>query len=246
MAPSSIVFGNLLATILEAALFGLYTVLFVTVLYLFQSRERRPHQVVLIGLVVQFLALLGHWINTFYQALHAIGHLDSDAATAYYNSPSLSFRLDMVLFGVVTFATNVVMIHRVYVVFLRRIAPVVLPLAHLLGQLVAASGIVYSLLKSQPGEEFSDLAVFWSPWVIAYLGISIVISVHTSCMIIRKLLRLRKAFPAEVLLSGSGRTSFVVRVFLFGCESHLCGIQSICANLAECAALQTYVPSPYL
>nr|GAT47094.1 predicted protein [Mycena chlorophos] len=194
MVPSSIVFGYLLATILEAALFGLYIVLFVTVLYLFQSRERRPPQVVLIGLVVQLLALLGHWINTLYRALHGIGHLDADAATAYYSSLSLSFKFDVIFSGFVTLATNVVMIHRVYVVFSRRKAPVVLPLSLLVGQFVVGSRVV--------------------------------ISIHTTAMIIIKLLRVRKAFPTDALLNEKafeGRTPF----------------GAICANIAECAALQT-------
>ncbi|KAF7305469.1 hypothetical protein HMN09_00799600 [Mycena chlorophos] len=242
MAPSSIVFGYLLATILEAALFGLYTVLFVTVLYLFQSRERRPPQVVLIGLVVQLLALLGHWTNTFYRALHGIGHLDSDAATAYFSSLSPSFSLGVMFSGFVTLATDAVMIHRVYVVFSRRIAPVVLPLALLLGQFVVGLGAAYFLLKSSSGEELGNLAILWSPWVIAYWGISIAISIHTTgeplalynaaayrptrAMIMIKLLRLRKAFPTDALFNrkaSEGRIPF----------------GAVCANIAECAALQT-------
>ncbi|KAJ6533366.1 hypothetical protein B0H10DRAFT_2247224 [Mycena sp. CBHHK59/15] len=86
----SIATASLAETCLEIFLYGVYTVLFTTVIYLFRSRrrilpEKRPALWVFLGLVVQFLTITAHWIDTIYETFFTFVRFGGGAAAeAFY------------------------------------------------------------------------------------------------------------------------------------------------------------------
>ncbi|KAJ7060961.1 hypothetical protein C8F01DRAFT_1141408 [Mycena amicta] len=222
MATSALVFANLVEALLEAGFFGVYAVLFVTVLYLFRSRERRPSNIVVWGLVSQFVVIAGHWINGLYQILYALGRLDEAGADTYYNNPSsTAFSVALGLSEATGWITNLLVIHRVYVIFSHRFILVVPSLVVLfLGQVVSGSGLLYFVVKSHHGEQFLELYNLSNPWVTTMLVASILISVYSTVMISWRILRVN---PSSQRIGGG------------------VPLTTALANIAESAALQTAI-----
>ncbi|KAJ7218559.1 hypothetical protein GGX14DRAFT_695720 [Mycena pura] len=127
--------ANLVEALLESVLYGVYGVLCITVLYLFRSREKRPAVwVVSLGLVIQFFSITGHWICTLYATLFAFVHLGGgDAAAAFYDNLSAPWYLTNLGFlGVGFFVTDLLVIHRVHVIFSNSRTVIILPLIFLI------------------------------------------------------------------------------------------------------------------
>ncbi|KAJ7207848.1 hypothetical protein GGX14DRAFT_634188 [Mycena pura] len=193
--------ANLVEALLESVLYGVYGVLCITVLYLFRSRERRPAVWVSTGLVIQFFTITGHWIGTLYATLFAFGHLNGGtAAAAFYDNLSSAWYLTNLSFLGATFlVTNLLVIHRVHVIFSNNRTVTGLPFIILMVEMVSLVGLVYQFAKSHPGEQSIVIYGLSNPWVTTSLVTSMVlvfaptISAYSTGMISWKILRITRA-----------------------------------------------------
>ncbi|KAF7329122.1 hypothetical protein MKEN_00172700 [Mycena kentingensis (nom. inval.)] len=227
---SALVYSSLIEALLEATFFGVYSVLFIIILYLFHSRKRRWARVVLWGLIAQFLFITGHWVTTFYQTALAFGDLGGGGAAdkMYSDMKAPPFVISKALYATTSIVTNLLVVHRVYVIFARRLRIVAPSLVLLLFQLISGGALFYYVLKARKGESFVELYVLSNPWVTTSLATSILLSLYSTVMIWLKLLRVKKAAKEVALIHlqpvGGGMS-----------------VASILANIAESAALQTAV-----
>ncbi|KAF7290693.1 hypothetical protein MIND_01309600 [Mycena indigotica] len=223
MHVSPLEFATLVEALLEAALFGVYAVLFATVVYLFRSRDRRPANIILAGLVLQFLTLTAHWSTSLYRILHIVGWLSPQEAEEFLSQlSSKSYLVDLSLSGAVFCISNLLVIHRVYVVCSRRLPFIIPALAMLLGEIISEIVLVYSVGKTWAGQSFVQLFALSNPWVTTALSTSIMISVYSTVIISWKILRVArvvKLHRAEPSTTTSLTTALV--------------------SMAESAALQT-------
>ncbi|KAJ7143954.1 hypothetical protein C8R44DRAFT_864959 [Mycena epipterygia] len=177
---------------------GVYTVLFLTVMYLFHRRHRipgrKPARWVLLGLVLQFVTItavrnyfrhfgagiyresvLQHCIDTIYRTCFSFLRLGggpaADAFDIHLSTPSVV--LKSMLFVICTLVTDLLVIHRVYVVFSYRHSVIMLPLTFLVGQAVCDGGVVYHLVKSYPGNHLRSLL---NGWMTTAFVLSIIIT----------------------------------------------------------------------
>ncbi|KAJ7461792.1 hypothetical protein B0H11DRAFT_2056052 [Mycena galericulata] len=136
----------------------------------------------LLCLAAQFLTVSSHWITTLYRIYFALVHLGGGpAGDAYYVDLSTPSSVAQVaLFVVCTLLTDLLVIHRLYVIFGRRRAPAMFPLILLVGQAVAGGGLISVFATFDPTvSEFTFYS--WSNgWVSTALVLTIAISVYSS------------------------------------------------------------------
>ncbi|KAJ7140097.1 hypothetical protein C8R43DRAFT_602831 [Mycena crocata] len=225
----SIVTANLAGAFIEVFIYGGYITLFATVVYLFHSRhgispDKRPVHWVLLGLVIQFLVVTAHWVNTIYRTFHAIVGLGagSGAGAFYSNLSTPSSVVHVTLLVISTFVTDVLVIHRLYVIYSHNRRVVICPLVFLVGQAVCGVGIIYNFVIASPAEEFQILFSLSNAWVTTHLVLSILISAYSSGMIWWRIWRI-----SRVVDTMAGRISGGM------------GLMSILAIIVESAGIQT-------
>ncbi|KAJ7218558.1 hypothetical protein GGX14DRAFT_595264 [Mycena pura] len=191
---SALATASLVEALLESVLYGVYGVLCITVLYLFRSRERRPAVWVSLSLVIQFFTITGHWIGTQYATLFAFVHLGGgDAAAAFYENLSAPWYLTKFVFlGASFLVTNLLVIHRVHVIFSNSRTVIVLPFIFLAVQVVSIVVLLYQFAKSHPGEQYIVLYGLSNPWIIMSVVTSLMISVYSTGMISWKIRRITR------------------------------------------------------
>ncbi|KAF8201373.1 hypothetical protein K438DRAFT_1821921 [Mycena galopus ATCC 62051] len=226
-SSTSIVTANLIEALLEVFFYGVYAVLFITVLYLFRRRhgippKNTPAVWVLLGLLVQFLAVTGHWITTMYQTLFAIGYLQGgQAAQAWYlDLARPSFTANIALLVISHTVTDAIVLQRLYIIFAQARNVMVFPMICFVGQVVSGIGLISRAATLQPGENYLTLS---NGWLTAKLVASILISTYSSATISWRIWRIRNALH--------GKLSQKI--------SHGMRLTSLLAILVESATLQT-------
>ncbi|KAJ7471982.1 hypothetical protein FB451DRAFT_312268 [Mycena latifolia] len=146
----SIVTAALIEALLELFLYGVYAVLFTTVVYLFRGRrgsspEKRPVRWVLLGLIAQFLIITAHWVNTTYQTLFAIILFRSR-----YTVVNRAYHPPCDMYSPHRIAGGSGDIHRLHVTYSYRRKVILLPLILLVGHLVCGGGLIYHSIKWDP------------------------------------------------------------------------------------------------
>ncbi|KAJ7102881.1 hypothetical protein C8R44DRAFT_808694 [Mycena epipterygia] len=216
---SSLATAALIEAFVEIFFYGVYVVLFATVMYLFRSRhglipETRPTRWLLLGLCVQFLIITAHWIDTIYQACFSFLHLGGGtAAEAFYlNQSAPSAVAEATLFVTCTLVTDLLVIHRLYVISSHSLNVIMFPLTALMGQAVGGAGIIYRFVKSPPGDNSYVLS---NGWVTTVLVSSIVISMYSSVMISWKICRISKTLNRlSEHISGGMRLTSVLAILI--------------------------------
>ncbi|KAF7305451.1 hypothetical protein HMN09_00797800 [Mycena chlorophos] len=204
-ALDSLISSALVESLLETGLFGVYAVLFITVLYLFRSRDRRPPRVVLAALVAQFVICIAHWINTLYVVIYTLGSMQRDEAGVYLGDMSVwSFGTNVALSQAGALITNLLLIHRLYVVFARDILAVVPALSLWAIQMVSSMGVLYITFRASPGEQFPQIFHLSNPWVTLTLVTSLLLSVYCTGSISWRILSVRRGLkPVNRIESGT-------------------------------------------
>ncbi|KAK7036358.1 hypothetical protein R3P38DRAFT_621048 [Favolaschia claudopus] len=200
---SVIVTAELIAALLELAFYGSYFILLVTVIYLFRRRHGIPPKkaaagaagLLLLGLVVQFLLVTGHTINTTYQALWAV-HLGGGTVAAqwYSNLTRPTFIVNLVLMVLTHHLTDAFVLHRLYVIFARERSVMIFPLLCFLTQLVSGTGFIVRAARAGPNDDYLALS---NGWLTAKLVASILISSYASVAIARRIWRIQSALQKK-------------------------------------------------
>ncbi|KAK6981565.1 hypothetical protein R3P38DRAFT_2578199 [Favolaschia claudopus] len=164
---SVIATAELIAALLELAFYGSYFILLVTVIYLFRRRHGIPPKkkaagLLLLGLVVQFLLVTGHTMNTTYQALWAV-HLGGGTVAAqwYSNLTRPTFIANLVLMVLTHHLTDAFVLHRLYVIFSREKSVMIFPLLCFLAQLVSGTGFIVRAARAGPNDDYLALSNGW-------------------------------------------------------------------------------------
>ncbi|KAJ7114375.1 hypothetical protein C8R44DRAFT_881221 [Mycena epipterygia] len=226
---SSVLSAGLIQAFLELTLYGVYFVVFSTVFYLFWNSPgftKRPKIFVFLALVVQFLAITAHWINTMYGTYLPFVKIGGGAeAEKFYRTlgrPAL--KTHILLTEMTNTLTDCLVIHRLYIIWDYKLTIVAFPLLLLVVQVVGGIGSIYGIF-TQTQANFHA----WSfGWVTANLVASLVISGYSTGMMSFKILNLgRMAKKFALPLSGARRLSGRRR------------LTSILVIMSESAALQT-------
>ncbi|KAJ6544166.1 hypothetical protein B0H19DRAFT_1267467 [Mycena capillaripes] len=140
---SSALSAGLIQAVLELTLYGVYFVLFSTVVYLFWHRPaagltKRPKIFVFLALVTQFLAITAHWINTIYGTYLPFVQLGggAEAENFYHTLGTPSLKTHIVLTEMTNTLTDCLVIHRLYVIWDFKFSIVAFPLVLLVLQVV--------------------------------------------------------------------------------------------------------------
>ncbi|KAJ7089492.1 hypothetical protein C8R43DRAFT_1244734 [Mycena crocata] len=225
----SIVTANLVEALLEAFLCGGYIVLSVTVLYLFHRRHgippgKGPALWVLLGLIAQSLSITAHLVLTIYRNFFAIlGLGGGSAAELFYNDISTPTLVSQFALTVIcSVVTDVLVIHRLYVIYSYNRRVIICPIVFLVGRVVCGAGIIAQFGAAFRGEDFQQVYSLSNGWVTCGIILSILISAYSTGMIWRRISRIHGA-----LSQLSGRISGGMQ------------LTSILAIIVESAALQT-------
>ncbi|KAJ7701966.1 hypothetical protein B0H17DRAFT_1195163 [Mycena rosella] len=180
--------------VLELFLYGAFAVLFSAVVYLFWSRgllaKNRPTFLVFLALVVLFLSVTGHMINTVYALYFAFVHLGGGVAAAvfYLTEASPTDMADISFVAIVIIITDSLVIHRLYVVWSCNYRVVIFPLIILLVQVASGAHVIYDLAVSTQ----VDPGALFTPWVIASYGSSLIVSSYSSAMLSYKIVSMSR------------------------------------------------------
>ncbi|KAJ7634706.1 hypothetical protein FB45DRAFT_909614, partial [Roridomyces roridus] len=204
-------------TFVESSLYGIYLVIFMTLLYLrgrncrhSRGRVSAPKPAVswvLLALIAQNLTITAHWILTMWVGYHTLIVLGGgQAGEDYYSNPSappLFAQLSMYTVG--SIIADLLVIHRLYVIYSRRWIYAAFPAALLLGQLVSGTGslVVLGVLHKE-GVSLLEVDTRSRAWVTTSLVFSIVISVYSSGMIAWKILRMHRVLAATNTITTGG------------------------------------------
>ncbi|KAF7349842.1 hypothetical protein MVEN_01284700 [Mycena venus] len=221
---SFVLASGLTEGILELTLYGVFTVLFCTVTYLFSTRglisRKRPTFFVFLALVGLFLSITAHWINGIYMLYLAFIRLGGGfAAEVLYlslSSPPALAHISLV--EVATVITDGLMIYRLYVVWSLDRRVVIFPAVVLACQIVCGIRIIYDLSR----ETIFNFYVLSNPWVTGSLVSSLVISIYSTGMIIFRIVKMSRSIRS---VTGSTRAGKSLRTVL--------------AIIVESAVLQT-------
>ncbi|KAJ6535621.1 hypothetical protein B0H19DRAFT_1271360 [Mycena capillaripes] len=241
---SSVLSAGLIQAFLELTLYGIYFVVFSTVFYLFwhgPGLTKRPRIFVFLALVVQFLAITAHWINTMYGTYLPFVKIGGGAEAEHFyrtlGRPAL--KTHVILTEMTNTLTDCLVIHRLYVIWEYKLSIVAFPLLLLVIQIVGGIGSICGIF-TQTQANFHA----WSfGWVTANLVASLVISGYSTGM--------AALIPHDPVLTFKGMMSFKIlslsrMVQHFGLplgeSRRLSGrhrLTSILVIMSESAALQT-------
>ncbi|KAJ7772397.1 hypothetical protein B0H16DRAFT_1769216 [Mycena metata] len=245
---SPILSAALIQAFLELTFYGVYFVIFSTVVYLFwhsPGLTKRPKILLFLALVVQFLAITAHWINTIqgtYLAFVKSGG-GAEAERFYHTLKTPSLEIHIILTEMTNTLTDCLVvsssactsdfprarpeIHRLYVIWGHKLTIIAFPLLMLIVQVGGA--------HSQKSEVPSRLTWFTAShyawvigWITTNLVASLVISGYSTGMISFKILSLSRMVQHSGLPLAEGRRMSGQRP-----------LTSILVIMIESAALQT-------
>ncbi|KAJ7776251.1 hypothetical protein B0H16DRAFT_1506056 [Mycena metata] len=226
---SSVLAAGLIQAFLELTLYGVYFVVFSTVFYLFchsPGLTKRPKIFVFLALVVQFLAITAHWINTMYGTYLPFVKIGGgpEAEQFYRTLGRPTLKTHILLTEMTNTLTDCLVIHRLYVVWEYKLSIVAFPLLLLVVQIVGGIGSICGIF-TQTQANFHA----WSfGWVTANLVASLAISGYSTGMMSFKILNLSRMFQKFAFPFSEGHRS-----------SGRHRLTSILVIMSESAALQT-------
>ncbi|KAJ7091042.1 hypothetical protein C8R44DRAFT_817657 [Mycena epipterygia] len=216
----SIVAAALIQAFVELTLYGIYFVVFSTVLYLFWHKldfTKSSIIFVLLAIVLQFLAITAHWINTIYGTYLAFVHLGGGlGAEQFYGTlgtPTL--KTHIILSELINTITDSLVIHRLYVIWDRKNSVVAFPLVLLATQIVSGIGTVAGFFT----KNLANLRSSSLGWVPTSLATSLGISAYSTGMISWKILRLNRTIRQLSIASASRKGNRLDRVLVILVES---------------------------
>ncbi|KAF8202671.1 hypothetical protein K438DRAFT_1820593 [Mycena galopus ATCC 62051] len=174
---SFILVSGLTEGVIELTLYGGFTVLFSTVVYLFSTRglisKRTPSFYVFLALVALFLTVTAHWINSIYTLYHAFIHLGGGfEAEVFYVTISVPPELvHQSLAELATIIADCLMIHRLYVVYSQDLRVIVFVICVEILQIVSGIHAIVNLSR-----EALNFYATSNSWVTTALGSSLVMS----------------------------------------------------------------------
>ncbi|KAJ6558314.1 hypothetical protein B0H19DRAFT_1261837 [Mycena capillaripes] len=209
---------GLTKTLSELLLYGIYLVLFAAVVYLFHrdamlSKHRPP--LLEFGIVVQFLVVTAHLIASIVEAYFCLNNAGGGvpAQICFLNTATPVAVANIAFFILTSIITDILVIHRLYVIWTRSRKVIVAPLVLLLVQAVGGSGVVVTLASGR-GEHKTVLSLS-NAWAATTLVASLVISVYSSGMIFWKISRIASQFETlEGQISGGGRLMSAVAIII--------------------------------
>jgi len=173
MVALTLAMSELVGTVLQSVLYGIYFMLFVGSIYIpvvkHHRRSRSPiNKVLLTVSILLFLLISAHWgvqIARLVDAFIVHGH----DPNAYYGDPAQVKNVTKTgLYVAQTFVGDFTMVYRLFIVWGRNYKVIILPCLTSFGLLVAGSGVAYSFAHVTPGEDiFNSMAGRWIVSVFA-------------------------------------------------------------------------------
>ncbi|KAJ6495199.1 hypothetical protein C8R45DRAFT_986337, partial [Mycena sanguinolenta] len=164
MAPNvSLVHVSLATVVVESLLYGIYLVFAVTSICLLLGRNtgstRRGTPIfrspIFLGTIAIFLTITAHWVVIVDRAFLGFIHFaDTLGPLKFYGDlTQLTEIMATGLAAVTTIISDIMIIHRLWVVWNYKKTIVIVPLATLLGLIVSGIGITTQFTQYQPGQD---------------------------------------------------------------------------------------------
>ncbi|KAJ7636947.1 hypothetical protein FB45DRAFT_907807 [Roridomyces roridus] len=204
--------------LIESFLCGVYFTIFTAVMYMKFRRAptaHSPHSLrrrgtltgraracsasmscVIFALVVQFCLILTHLIGTTYESYVSLVRLGGeDSAAIFFSDISRpSSVLQISTFILSSLVTDMLVIHRLFVIWSRRLDVVIFPLLSLLGQAISGGGVIH-LYVVPNSHNLTTLTLhdLSNGWGTCTLVLSIVISAYSTAFIAGRIWCIRRS-----------------------------------------------------
>ncbi|KAJ7821396.1 hypothetical protein B0H14DRAFT_3471589 [Mycena olivaceomarginata] len=185
---SSILAAALIQAFLELTLYGVYLVVFSAAVYLFWHRTgitKSPMIFVVLAVVMQFFTVTAHWINTMrgtYLPFVELGG-GAEAEEFYHTLGTITLKTHVILAELTNSITDCLVVHRLYVIWDRRLNVVAVPVLFLVVQIASGIAVIHGFFV-QNLENYRAASI---GWVTTNLITSLVISVYCTGMITWKI-----------------------------------------------------------
>ncbi|KAJ7483174.1 hypothetical protein FB451DRAFT_100964 [Mycena latifolia] len=193
---------------LESAFYGLFSVLFMTVVYLFWVKpapKRGPRLYLLAALLLQYLTATGHWISTVYYICRNFVKLGGGLAAAVAEGNGEPGVPSIVLFTISGFMAFAFAIQRISAVWGNRHIVVLFPTLLLVIYAVTTTvGIVFEVHRNSAGY----------PLVISSSALGLLISAYSTALIAWKIRRINTEVVSTGIRVETGRTEKPLMSFL--------------------------------
>jgi len=241
---SPILSAALIEPFLDSALYGIYFVVFSTVVYLFWHKPgltKRPMIFVFMTLVFQFLTVSADWINAIYGTYLPFVRLGGglEAERFYETTGNSSRKIHILLSEVTNTVTDCLVIYRLYVVWNHNVRIVAFALALLVGQIISGIGGVYRVfIPSQFKANYHSSSI---GWITANLATSLLISAYSTGMMSWKILRLsRMVQESSIPLKGRRRLTSILGIMIESAALQTAMNAALLVALQFVDALATY------
>ncbi|KAK0460065.1 uncharacterized protein EV420DRAFT_249340 [Desarmillaria tabescens] len=193
MASISLEKANFVALVLEALLYGAFTVLFLAALWvIFQKRS--GINVKLLSTVIIIWILATHLILDIIRASEAFVGLTGRTALDYYSDLSNPLQAaKTAIYVTLTLVGDGFVIYRCYVVWNRTWYIVPGPLLLLCGTGVAGFGATVAFSHAAPGAEVFNFLPAIVPWITGFISMTLCTNVVCTSLIAYRILSIQRA-----------------------------------------------------
>ncbi|KIY67878.1 hypothetical protein CYLTODRAFT_454087 [Cylindrobasidium torrendii FP15055 ss-10] len=198
----SLELSNFISLILETLLYGAFTVLFSSALWvMYDARARRGMNMILLSsaATIWILATV-HLVLDIARAAKAYVYLEGGSADQFYLE--LSHPLEVAktaTYGVITLVGDAFVIYRCYIVWNRKWWIVPGPALLLIATGVAAFGTTAMFAHSDP----EDNVFVFASWVTSFIVLTLVTNVLCTLLIAFRIIRIRRGVKNNAALRGA-------------------------------------------
>ncbi|KAF7352572.1 hypothetical protein MVEN_01222500 [Mycena venus] len=191
---------NVATVSMEAFLYGVYFVLFITSMYLLAARyglnqpkigpdTSRLKSPIFLGPLCLFMAITAHWILTVDRSFLAFVYFrNGSLPIAFYGD--LSQITEVVKTGFLSFALvigDILIIHRLWVIYGHNFPIIIFPTCTMIALAVCGGGITYQLSQYTPGENIFITAA--GRWITSDTVFTLCTNVYCTTLIIWRIWR---------------------------------------------------------
>ncbi|KAG7444107.1 uncharacterized protein BT62DRAFT_252057 [Guyanagaster necrorhizus] len=192
MASISLEKANFLALVLEALLYGSFTVLFLAALWVIFQKRTGINVKLLSTVVAIWILATVHLILDIVRAVEAFVELKDGTALEYYSNLSNPLQAaKTAIYVILTLVGDGFVIYRCYIVWNRRWYIIPGPLLMLCGTGVSGFGATVAFSRAEPGAEVFLPAIV--PWITSFISMTLCTNVICTSLIAYQILSIQRA-----------------------------------------------------
>lgn len=191
MSSISLEKANFLALVLEALLYGSFTVLFIAALWAISQKRSGINVKLLSTVIIIWILATVHLILDVVRAVEAFVDADGTALDYYSNLSNPLQAAKTAIYVILTLVGDGFAIYRCYVVWNRKWYIVPGPLLLLCGTGVGGFGATVAFSQAAPGAEVFLPAIV--PWITSFISMTLCTNVVCTFLIAYRILNIQRA-----------------------------------------------------